>query len=107
MVGMAEEFDAMLELIKVASDELQMKDPDHRLLWFSGPVLNNEVWSVGQEDRYLEEFAPNPKTKLWEAHMSYLLALRKELGQVPEKTSVEPEAPPEPPVSEPEEEIPF
>ena len=104
MADMATDIDAMFSILERDIQELQTVDPKHELLKFAGAILETEDWVTEIHLDSLNRFNPTGNASWVKQRTSYLVAIRRALGKVPD---VAPVAPEQPDSETEEEDIPF
>ena len=84
MTGMAEDVEAMYDLLEEAIKDLREKDPEHELLAFADPVMGVSGWPENREvgEKFLKLFAPSEETVV-QARVNYLIAVETVTGKRP------------------------
>ncbi len=81
MVVPASDIDALFDLIEEGVKKLTKKDPEHELLKFAKPVLQEEKWDKEIGEEFLEKFDPEGNANVVQVRVRYLHTLNDVLGR--------------------------
>jgi hypothetical protein len=73
----ASDIDALFDLIERAGKKLRDRNPDHELLQFLDPVMEEAPWTKEIAEKFLEQFDKDGKQTVITIRVFYLHALDK------------------------------
>lgn len=81
MTDFASDYEALFRLIETEGNELKGVDPEHEILQFFEPILQNEKWGEQRGQAFLERFDPNEDKTVVGLRVAYYKALRVANGK--------------------------
>ncbi len=105
MTDSAADIDALFNILEREIQELRELSPEHELLKFAGPVLENEDWITEVHLDFLNRFNPTGQASWARQRRNYLVEIRRALGRIPDVQPAATSAPPDSQIEQ--EDIPF